>query len=370
MSAVLPMATVTSLDLPNEVAETRATSPQRRIEWMDTARGIAIILVVYGHVLVGLHDGGFFSTANPWWLSYYTIYTFHMPFFFFLAGLNVRRSIAKGRKAFLWGKVWTIAYPYFLWSAIQGWVQLEATRLAPSSVNHAAFPLSMEGFFLHPGSQFWFLYALFICHVVAFLAGRSKWILVPAGICSIILLRFSLGDSISHALLFYSLGIMLGSYVERWTPTLRTSLLAGFTGVLVFAVAVHLGRAASHGNAASLFSLPAALLGIGLLCLLGQVIARTSDRLTQILKTIGVMSMTIYILHIMADSVARLVLRRLGIESTTDQLLFGVIAGVALPMVAHVTLDKLHLLGALGLASWKRPTATHIEYRLKATAGA
>ena len=55
MSAVLPMATVTSLDLPNEVAETRATSPQRRIEWMDTARGIAIILVVYGHVLVGLH---------------------------------------------------------------------------------------------------------------------------------------------------------------------------------------------------------------------------------------------------------------------------------------------------------------------------
>src|ERR1700677_3177825 len=127
MSAVFPMATVTSLDLPNEVAETRATSPQRRIEWMDTARGIAIILVVYGHVLVGLHDGGFFSTANPWWLSYYTIYTFHMPFFFFLAGLNVRRSIAKGRKAFLWGKVWTIAYPYFLWSAIQGWGQLEAT---------------------------------------------------------------------------------------------------------------------------------------------------------------------------------------------------------------------------------------------------
>jgi fucose 4-O-acetylase-like acetyltransferase len=370
MNAVLSMATVTSLNLPKEAPKTRATTPQRRIEWMDTSRGIAIILVVYGHVLVGLHDGGFFSAANPLWLSYYTIYTFHMPFFFLLAGLNVRRSINKGRKAFLWGKVWTIAYPYFLWSAIQGWVQLEATRLAPSSVNHAASPLSMEGLFLHPGSQFWFLYALFICHAVAFLAGRSKSILVLAGICSIILSSFSHGGSISHALPFYILGIMLSSYVERWTPSLKTSLLAGFVGVLLFALAVHLGRAASHGNAASFFSLPAALSGIGLLCLLGQVIARASDRLTQILKTIGVMSMTIYILHIMADTAARFVLRRLGIESITDQLLFGLIAGVGLPMLAHFTLDKLHLLTALGLASWKRPATTRIEYRLNGTVGA
>jgi fucose 4-O-acetylase-like acetyltransferase len=370
MNAALSMATVTSLDLPKEAPKTRASTPQRRIEWMDTARGIGIILVVYGHVLVGLHDGGFFSAANPLWLSYYTIYTFHMPFFFLLAGLNVRRSINKGKKAFLWGKVWTIAYPYFLWSAIQGWVQLEATRLAPSSVNHAASPLSMEGLFLHPGSQFWFLYALFICHAVAFLAGRSKSILVLAGICSIILSSFSHGGSTSHALPFYILGIMLSSYVERWTPSLKTSLLAGFVGVILFALAVHLGRAASHGNAASFFSLPAALSGIGLLCLLGQVIARASDRLTQILKAIGVMSMTIYILHIMADTAARFVLRRLGIESITDQLLFGVIAGVGLPMLAHVTLDKLHLLTALGLASWKRPAATHIEYRLNVTAGA
>jgi fucose 4-O-acetylase-like acetyltransferase len=367
MSAAPSMTTVTPLDLSNEVPETRAVAPQRRIEWMDTARGIAIILVVYGHVLVGLHDGGFFSTANPLWLSYYTIYTFHMPFFFLLAGLNVRRSMAKGKKSFLWGKVWTIAYPYFLWSAIQGWIQLQATRLAPSSVNHAASSLSLEAFFLHPGSQFWFLYVLFICHAVAFLVGRSKGILVLAGISSIILSSFSVGGSLSHALPFYILGIMLSSYVERWTPSLKTSLLAGSTGVLLFTVAVHFGRTASHGNAASLFSLPAALSGIALLCLLGQVIARAGDRLTQVLKTIGAMSMTIYILHIMADSVARFVLKHLGIESTTDQLLFGVIAGVGLPMIAHVAFDKLHLLTALGLASWKRTATTRIEYCVNGT---
>jgi hypothetical protein len=67
---------------------------------------------------------------------------------------------------------------------------------------------------------------------------------------------------------------------------------------------------------------------------------------------------------IMPDSRAGFVLRSLGINGTTDQLVFGVIAGVGLPMLAHVALDKLHLLSALGLASWKRPTEAHLSRNL------
>ena len=52
------------------------------------------------------------------------LYTFHMPLFFFLAGLNVPHSLRRGTGPFLSSKVWTLAYPYVLWSLIQGGVIL------------------------------------------------------------------------------------------------------------------------------------------------------------------------------------------------------------------------------------------------------
>lgn len=44
-----------------------------RIEWVDTARGIGLLLVILGHLK--------FPYLSSW------IYTFHMPLFFFISGL-------------------------------------------------------------------------------------------------------------------------------------------------------------------------------------------------------------------------------------------------------------------------------------------
>ena len=67
-----------------------------RIAWIDAARGIGIVLVVIGHVEGGLIDAGIQSGASWAWPSY-GLYTFHMPLFFFLAGLNVPGSLARAR---------------------------------------------------------------------------------------------------------------------------------------------------------------------------------------------------------------------------------------------------------------------------------
>ncbi len=47
----------------------------KRIEWVDIARGIGIILVILGHIGIG-KVGKF-------------IYSFHIPLFFFLSGFLV-----------------------------------------------------------------------------------------------------------------------------------------------------------------------------------------------------------------------------------------------------------------------------------------
>ena len=54
----------------------------KRIEWIDIARGFAILFVIIGHSL-----GNYFS-------SYFAnlIYVFHMPIFFVLSGYLYKRK--------------------------------------------------------------------------------------------------------------------------------------------------------------------------------------------------------------------------------------------------------------------------------------
>ena len=79
---------------------------------VDIVKGIAITLVAYGHTAQGM-------IHREWWVgegaafSDTFIYSFHMPAFFFVAGLFVMSSLAKrGGQHFAVDKLKTILYPY------------------------------------------------------------------------------------------------------------------------------------------------------------------------------------------------------------------------------------------------------------------
>ncbi len=69
------------------------------------------------------------------------------------------------------------------------------------------------------------------------------------------------------------------------------------------------------------------------------------------------MSMTIYILHVMAATSARVLLRRFGLLDLWTELSIGVIVGTGLPVVAHLILQILNLLTAVGLAPLRRASS-------------
>lgn len=54
-----------------------------RLDWIDYAKGIAIILVVYGHVLIGIYNTGLNIPYSFYIYSLKFVYSFHMPVFFF-----------------------------------------------------------------------------------------------------------------------------------------------------------------------------------------------------------------------------------------------------------------------------------------------
>jgi fucose 4-O-acetylase-like acetyltransferase len=335
-----------------EAASPTAQLPERggshtRQVWIDFARGIGVVLVVYGHVLGGLVRPNLFPDGPlAQWMDY-TLYTFHMPLFFFLAGLNVHHSLQRGARPFLAAKAWTIAYPYVLWSLIQGGIVMVLSRDA----NIPIYPSDLAAIWYRPIAQFWFLYALMICHVLAVLIpGRTAMIGVAViGLVAFLLLpvRPDLALTLHH-LPFYVAGLYGTRAVMSWQPTgaNRWTMLALLA--IAFAGAVALGGMVSGMDANGLASLPACVLGIAGIVVLCKLLDVARHRW---LAVVGVMSMTIYVLHILAGSGTRIVMVKMHIPpSPWLYLLAGTAAGVILPMAAHVVLQRLNLLAALGLA--------------------
>lgn len=78
---------------------------KERVIWIDIAKVIGIYLVILGHVV---------NNAKPIESDIFTlIYSFHMPFFFFISGYLFRIKESQYGQ-FVWNKTKSIIVPYFL----------------------------------------------------------------------------------------------------------------------------------------------------------------------------------------------------------------------------------------------------------------
>lgn len=142
------------------------TKPGNRLAWIDYARGIAIILVLYRHIFEGISRSGV-EAAQFAWLENANIifYSFRMPLFFILSGVFIGKSLAKrGTQRLIWNKVSILLYPYLLWSVIQISLQMALGGYVNANRSWADFGY----IFLYPRriDQFWYLYALFNVTVI------------------------------------------------------------------------------------------------------------------------------------------------------------------------------------------------------------
>lgn len=321
---------------------------KERLQWLDLARGMGMILVVIGHMLRGLVSTHLWPAgALADWIDY-SLYTFHMPLFFYLSALNVRASLRRGPRAFLMGKIWNIAYPYFLWSLIQGGIIMAMGR----GVNMPVSGADLADIWFRPFAQFWFLYALMICHVLAALVPRCRAMLVLAALAFVVFELLSARPALSltlHDLPAYAVGLC-GFRSAADLPRYRTAWL--LTASLAFAAAVAVGGALSGMDAAGVASVPAEILGILCVVLFSRILQHYS---VSWLAAVGRMSMTIYILHLLAGAGTRIIMQRLHAPlNQYGYLLLCTSAAIILPMACHVLLQRRHLLGPFGFG-WPRP---------------
>ncbi|MBH8553904.1 acyltransferase [Nostocaceae cyanobacterium CENA357] len=320
------------------------TLMQRRLYWVDYAKGIGIFLVVVGHILRGLVNS---SILQPTTLLNFVdswIYAFHMPLFFFISGLFVQRSLSKPLNSFMLDKLYTIAYPYFIWSVLQGIFQAVGSRYTnkPSSLSDI-LKIGYE-----PIMQFWFLYTLFAIFLVYGIFNKLK--LSPVLFLAFSILLYSLhvldvsfgpwGVSYlfrRHAI-YFALGAVIGSgvltsFIARTKP--YTLLLMTLTGYLVVGLAVQLQLAEN------LIAIPLlAIFGIGSSISLAVLLDKFN--LVSSVKNWGIFSLEIFVAHTIAASILRIVIQKIfGVTEPVIHFILGTTIGIYAPIALSMICLKL-----------------------------
>jgi fucose 4-O-acetylase-like acetyltransferase len=117
-----------------------SSAASKRVGWVDGVKGLAIVLVVYGHVAGGLEAGGILKAGSPFLAARDWVYLFHMPVFFLVSGLFAQHAIGRAWRAVFGGRVRTLAYPYAVWTGIYLAASILMARFAnnPPDLGRAA----------------------------------------------------------------------------------------------------------------------------------------------------------------------------------------------------------------------------------------
>lgn len=332
-----------------------ASSVSRQL-WPDWAKGLGIILVVFGHVWRGLLpagipiEGWLFQTVDR------LIYAFHMPVFFFVSGLFFHAGLVRRPPlALLWSRVVTLLWPLAIWTWIFFAFKAAVGQLANTPVPWSAFPLIP----LPPREEFWFLWALFLVQAVLILVLRpvvrhAAWRLAGWGLAYVLALLLAvlqpgvgsfavwLVGAYSNAP-YFILGVLLSQ------PLLaRTPVVPALAGAVVFLVFEGLALVLANSAAVALLVGTGATLGF-VLCLRG--LEAIDPRGLGWLARLGQWSLAIYVAHVIFSAATRILLLKLGVESLGLHLLLGVATGVIGPLVLLALARRAGLLPLLGWQS-------------------
>src|SRR4030088_1992139 len=185
-----------------------------RIDWVDYAKGICIVMVVMMHSVLGVEAAagqtgfmhGLVAFAKP----------FRMPDFFLISGLFLAVVIDRDWRTYLDRKVVHFAYFYVLWVTIQFGFK------APSFAAEAGWahvgPLYLESF-IEPFGTLWFIYLLPVFFVVTKATRRAPPLAIWSFAVALEMAHISTGWTVidefaARSVYFYS-GYLFASQVFK-----------------------------------------------------------------------------------------------------------------------------------------------------------
>ena len=130
------------------------TNNIQRYKYIDIMKGIAVLLVVLGHVLRAFYTNRSLVLPLDYRLLYITIYSFHMPVFFVISGFFADRWAARNFKTAVAEKIRRLAVPYFFFGFLLAIVKEFGGKYANTPGGLKAFMNAL----VVPFNLFWFIY--------------------------------------------------------------------------------------------------------------------------------------------------------------------------------------------------------------------
>ena len=344
----------------NQVAQGR--DADRRLDWVDTAKGICIILVVMMHSTLGIGEAmggeGFMHAvvafAKP----------FRIPDFFLLSGLFLGRVIDRDWRLFADRRIVHFVYFYLLWLAIQSVAKYgEVTHGA----GPGAFLAHIAEALVEPYSTLWFIYMLAVFSVVTKLLRRVPGPLLLAGAALLQIVPVPthsyLVEEFCARYVYFVGGYLFAERIFALAASVRAAPAPALAGLGVWA-AVNGWLAFTPSPVAgypTLASLPVVSLLIGsagalAIVATASLLVRAGGPVTRALRSCGERSIVIYLAFFLPMAATRLLILKTGAIADVGLAALVVTAvAVLLPlaferMVRGTRLDFL----------FRRPAAFHI----------
>lgn len=303
-----------------------------RIDWVDVAKGVCIVLVVMMHSTLGVG----LAMGGEGFMHHVVAFSkpFRMPDFFLISGLFLALVVDRPWRRYLDRKVVHFAYFYVLWLLIQGafkWPVL-ALEQGPAAVGEAALMALVE-----PFGTLWFIYLLPIFFVFAKLVREVHPLIVLVFAAALETARVKTGwtvpDEFCSRLFYVMLGWYAARYVFAAAEVARGHKALALSGLALWAVAN--GAAVAFGYS----ELPGVSLLLGTAGALAIVAASALVAGTRIgapLRYAGERSLAVYLAFFLPMAATRVILVKTGVIDDIGWVSFIVTAaGVVVPLALH-----------------------------------
>lgn len=325
-----------------------------RINWIDFGKGLAIFLVLTGHVLLGLYQSEKFPSWNNVLISLVAqLYIFHIPVFFALSGYffkplsNIKEFLDYAKK-----KTIILGIPYIFYSIVHFCLQ----KVAGATVRVPTTIFDLINIYKQPLGVSWYIYVLWSILIIYGLLSiviKNRRILFLISVLAYCCTLFVQTDIyIIQKTLVWGVCFMLGSVLSEIRLNRIDSkkfLLFFIPFDLIYMVAWLLFYEVDSKKDYVSYSNPG-LWGIAfVVCILFAFIIfpkieNKAPRIFDYFSKYGKDSLGIYILHAPICSMLRILMLKMGINSVFIHVIVGILLGWYLSIFATYIMKKIPIL--------------------------
>jgi len=326
--------------------------PSKKDASIETLRGVAIVMMVAGHVIGHDADAGMrVADDSTWRYIYFSFEYVRLPLFTCISGFvySLHPVTARTIRAFLVGKAHRVLLPLFFVGTLQFLL-----RVVIPGVNHPAQLHEVWRVYVYGTDQFWFLPAIFFIFVIAAALERFRlmhdwkgWLVFLSLVSAFQLLVpmppriFSL-RGVVYLLPYFILGIGLNRHRDVFRPR-----VVGVLSLLFFGgVVVHQAALQGMVEVAMPHKMTPLALVVGLT---GNALLFHFRRANRPLARLGFYAYGIYLFHVMPSAASRIALGRLGIDTPAVIFCVSLFFALGVPVVVELVILRSKVLTHLFL---------------------